>query len=258
MFNFRKHRALVDNNAKSKRYKKERTHTDEICEWFMDEISKKVNVCRELLSLAKGPRRAAKQFSGYVVNGYRFHTKQRDHKSTTQNSGVFLTALTTSFSSSKDCNPSVGDVSYYGSIEEIIEVDYWGAFTVVLFRCTWYQDEKDSWGFTRVNFKRVCQKHDPFVMSTQVQQVFYIEDPVEKHINYPIKRQSTEFYDTQDGDNAVEDDINEQFSQDMIFRSIIEEQDHEFSWSRDDVPTTKIPIPSYLPKGTDRQVDLVN
>lgn len=44
----------------------------------------------------------------------------------------------------------------------------------------------------------------------------------------------------------------------MIFRSIIEEQDHEFSWSRDDVPTTKIPISSYLPKGTDRQVDLVN
>lgn len=83
---------------------------------------------------------------------------QRDHKCTTQNSGVFLTALTTSFTSSKDQNPIVGDVSYYDSIEKKIEVDYWGSFSVVLFRCTWYKDEKDSLSFTRVNFNRVCKK----------------------------------------------------------------------------------------------------
>lgn len=154
------------NNANSKRYKTERIHADEICDWFKDEISKKNEVSREVAALAKGPRRSAKQFSGYVVNGFRFHTKGRDAKCTTQNSGVYLTALTTSFASSKDQNPIVGDVGYYGSIEEILEVDYWDALNVVLFRCSWYQDDKDSFGFTRVNFNRACQKHDSFVMST--------------------------------------------------------------------------------------------
>ena len=132
-FNFRKHHTLMDNNAQSKRYKRERAHMDEFCEWFRDEIRKKTNVSRELASLAKGPRREAKRFSGYIVNGYRFHTKQRDRKCTIQNSGVYLTALTTSFANAKDSDPLVGEVSYYGSIEEIVEVDYWGAFRVVLF-----------------------------------------------------------------------------------------------------------------------------
>ncbi|XP_074374170.1 uncharacterized protein LOC141714555 [Apium graveolens] len=91
----------LENIAKSKRYKTEKTHTDAVYEWF------------------------------------RCHTEQRDRKFITQNSGVFLTSLTTSFASSKDTNPSDGEVSYYGSIQEILEIDYWGAFRAVLFRCTW-------------------------------------------------------------------------------------------------------------------------
>lgn len=241
IFNCRKHRALFDDSAKSKRYKRERTHTDEICEWFKNEVGKKENVSRELLSLAKGPARSAKRYSGYVINGYRFHTKKRDSKCTTQNSGVFLTALTTSFASSKDENPIIGDVSYYGQIEEIIELDYWGSFTVVLFRCTWYHDDKDSLGFVQVNFNRICQKNDPFVMSTQVQQVFYIEDPAEKNVHYPIKRLS--MYDTEGGNDANDDDIHGQLSHDMSFRSIIDNEEEELSWYRDDLPTTQIPIP---------------
>ena len=81
-----------------------------------------------------GPNRAAKKYSGYILNGYRFHTKYRDAKCTTQNSGVFLTALTTSVASSKDQNPLVSYVNYYGAIEDIFEVDYWGEFFVVLFK----------------------------------------------------------------------------------------------------------------------------
>ena len=99
-----------------------------------------------------GPLPTAKRFTGYVINGYRFYTRFRDAKCTTQNNGVFLTALTTSFASSKDQNPLVGEVNYYGSIEEILELDYWGEFTVVLFKCCWYQEEKDLYGLTRVNF----------------------------------------------------------------------------------------------------------
>ncbi|XP_074374082.1 uncharacterized protein LOC141714462 [Apium graveolens] len=164
-----KHHELLANNENSKRYKRERIHADEICDWFKDEVGKKVEVFREVASLAK--------------------------------------ALTTSVASLKDQNPIVGDVGYYISVEEIFEVDYWGAFNVVLFRCIWYQYDKDSFGYIRVNFNRVCQKYDSFVMSTQVQQVFYIQDPVEKNCYYPIKRISPEFSEIGVG-NTIEDDMN--------------------------------------------------
>ncbi|XP_074347485.1 uncharacterized protein LOC141686344 [Apium graveolens] len=131
------HRSLFDVNAKLNKYKRARTHTDEVCEWFKTEIRKKLNVSREIASLAIGPKRVARRFRGYVVNGYRFHTKSRDKKCIIQNSGVYLTALTTSFASLKDQKPTTGEVTYYGSIEKIFEVDYWGCLNMVLFRCTW-------------------------------------------------------------------------------------------------------------------------
>ena len=90
--------------------------------------SEKMNVSRELDALARGPTRIARHFSGYAINGFRFHTIKRDDRCTTQNSGVFVSAVTTSFASTKDKNPIIGDVNYYGTIQEIIEIDYWGSF----------------------------------------------------------------------------------------------------------------------------------
>lgn len=97
-----------------------------------EEVGEKENISKELQVLAMGPNRSAKKFSSYVINRYRFHTKYRDAKCATQNSGVYLTALTTSFASSKDHNPLISNVNYYGAIEDILE------FSVVLFKCCWY------------------------------------------------------------------------------------------------------------------------
>ena len=77
---------------KSKLYKREREHTKEFYNWLKDEVQKKEECSPELLALSKGPQRATRKFSGYIINGFRFHTKQRDGKCTTQNSGVYLTA----------------------------------------------------------------------------------------------------------------------------------------------------------------------
>ena len=85
---------------------------------------KKEDISKEVQLLAMGPLPTAKRFTGYVINGYRFYTRFRDAKCTTQNSGVFLTDLTTSFASSKDQNPLVGEVNYCESIEEILELNY--------------------------------------------------------------------------------------------------------------------------------------
>ncbi|KAL8116807.1 hypothetical protein AgCh_023101 [Apium graveolens] len=53
-------------------------------------------------------------------------------------------------------NPVVGNVNYYGSVEEIFELDYWGVFNVVLFKYCWYQEEKDKYGLTKKLSRDVC------------------------------------------------------------------------------------------------------
>jgi len=53
-----------------------------------------------------------------------------------QFNGVTLEAETMQFSTSKDTNPIVGLMTYYGIIEEIWEVDYTKCF-VPVFKCKW-------------------------------------------------------------------------------------------------------------------------
>lgn len=223
-------------------YKRERTHTKEFHNWLKEEVEKKEGCSLELLSLARGPHRAAKKYTGYVINGFRFHTKKRDGKCTTQNSGVCLTALTTSFASSKDQNPILGDVTYYGAIEEIIEVDYWGALIVVLFKCCWYQKDKDCCGLTRVNFSRVYQKEDPFVLATQVQQVFYIQDCTEKNLNYVVKKMPREDTDVEQGNDALEEVSGPTMHDVPINFGMENHTTGDVSWFRDDVPMRQISV----------------
>ncbi|XP_074377184.1 uncharacterized protein LOC141718704 [Apium graveolens] len=223
------HHTLVQKDDKLKRYKRERMHTTDFQKWLKYVVQKRDGISLEFSSLARGPLHSAKRFTGYNVNGYRFHNKLRDSRCTTQNSGVFLTALTTSFASAKDKNPIVGDVGYYGAIEEIIKVDYWGAVSVVLFRCCWYQKAGDYYGLARVNFSRLCQKEDPCVLATQVQQVFYIEDPTEKNLQFVLQKYPKDQY------SEVEE------VSDIGYIPRVDIPD-TFTWSRDDVPKKQFPV----------------
>ena len=72
--------------------------------------------------LSKGPNPVATRYTGYFINGYRFHTKKRDARCKTQNSGVTLQALTPSFASAKDQNPIVGDVTYMDQYMKLLKL----------------------------------------------------------------------------------------------------------------------------------------
>ena len=80
---------------------------------------------------------------------------------------------------------------------ELLEVDYGGEFKVLLLKCCWYQKEKDLYGFTRVNFNRPYQKFDPYVMASQVQQIFYVEDPIEKMMYNVVKKGPRDWCDVE-------------------------------------------------------------
>ncbi len=142
--------------------------------------------------LARGPLQIGTTFGGYMVNGIRFHTQSSDKNLKTQNSGVMVNAQTESFSKSSDKNPLIGIVDYYGTIIEIFKLNYYEKFKVVLFKCQWVNAnlnnavEKEN-GLTLVNLSCLGHENDPFVLATQVKQVFYIPHPKRPNWNFVMK-----------------------------------------------------------------------
>ena len=140
----------------------------------------------------------------------------------------------------KDQNPVVSNVNYYGAIEEILEVDYWGVYSVVLFKCCWYQEEKDLYGLTRVNFNKLWHKSDPYVVASQVQQVFYVEDPTEKILYNVIRKMPRDWCDVES--EIADDDKDDTNLHKEISLAEIEHEFNDASWCRDDVPPRQVPL----------------
>ncbi|KAK5833217.1 hypothetical protein PVK06_017035 [Gossypium arboreum] len=167
--------------------------TESFHEWLSQTVwvwsGKDVN--DEVKWLSQGPNRIIKRYSAFLINGYRFHTKYRERIRRTQNCGVVVNYSITSYASARDSNPVEGNVEYYGLITDIIELDYYGRWKVVLFRCDWADVntargiKEDQFGFTMLNFSRLIHTgqqlmDEPYVFSSQVKQVFYSKDPTDE------------------------------------------------------------------------------
>ena len=134
--------------------------------------------------LARGPRLCVLSYEGYDINGFTFYTRRQDEKSVVQNSGVKHVASSRVYGSAKDRRPVDATQSYYGVIEEIWELDY-NKFTIPVFRCKWAnnhngvkQDEIFP-GLTLVNFDRLSDSDEPFILASQDKQIFYVVDNVD-------------------------------------------------------------------------------
>ncbi|KAG6532269.1 hypothetical protein ZIOFF_006109 [Zingiber officinale] len=178
----KEHENVITNVKKRKKWSKAKSQGQDFVEWFnnralMDDVPD------HLKELSRGPNTIARCFSSYVINGYRFHTKQCDAKCKTQNSGVSVVSVTQSFASTKDENPTTKPIAYYGSIIEIIELDYYGSSKFVLFRCDWYEVEDDKYGLTCVYFNKRCYVDDPFVLASQE---LYQSEPSDHAVNLAI------------------------------------------------------------------------
>jgi hypothetical protein len=155
-------------------------HNKTFLKWFKDTISADNSCSETLKSLARAPKFDIITWTGYVINNFTFYTKTQDDNSTMQNSGVKIVAESLHFSSSKDKNPILASISYYGIIEEIWEVNFI-TFKVPLFKCKWFDTNSgvktDDFGFTLVDFEKLAYTDEPFIMASQAKQVFYVSDP---------------------------------------------------------------------------------
>ena len=61
------------------------------------------------MCIARGPIKCVSSYEGYVINGFRFHTKKRPRKTKTQYSGVVIEGET-----------ERGEKDFYRSLEKVI------------------------------------------------------------------------------------------------------------------------------------------
>ncbi|XP_018634397.2 uncharacterized protein [Nicotiana tomentosiformis] len=111
-----------------------------------------------------------------MVNGFRFQTKDLESRRKMQNNRVLVRGGDSDFKK-----------EYYGVLEDIYELSYMENRKVYLFRCHWWDVAHlgkgykiDKYGFTSVNTRCALNTNEPFVLASQSEQVFYVNDMVDK------------------------------------------------------------------------------
>ncbi|XP_070046112.1 uncharacterized protein [Nicotiana tomentosiformis] len=170
----------------------DRVHFNTFHEWFKEkvkELEATSNILKDVKVLAQGPSYIAKRFNAFNVNnGYRFRTKQSEKFKVTQNSGVMVVSKTENYASTSNNAPKSANITCYGRLNDIVELNYYEEFKVVLFKCDWVDVTKgrgvkeDDLGFTLVNFSRPAdsgdrERHEPFIFEEQAQQVIFVQNP---------------------------------------------------------------------------------
>lgn len=242
---YREHADWVNSHTRRGKWNNAKIQSQDFSEWF-ETRALKDDVSFQLKAFSRGPNIVAKRFSGYLINGYRFHTMRRDARRKTQNFGVTLDSLIESFASSRDKNPKTGLKTCYGAITDIIELDYYSNFKFVLFKCDWYETEKDQSGLACVHFNKKCYQNDPFVLASQVHQCFYVQDPLEENKHYVMKTVPRDLFNMGEQSDVM---IQEGYLCDPFddMRNLnAPNNDDELNWVREDIPATEVDMPSHV------------
>ncbi|KAL4592062.1 hypothetical protein LXL04_005042 [Taraxacum kok-saghyz] len=121
----------------------------------MTSVAPYANEHMEMLWLTNG-RMFQKWLANEHIKKFPQWLKDKDGKSTLQNSGVTLIAMSTEYSSANHEGRSIiAKDSYYGHLQEIWELKYDSSVVVPVFKCKWVENQRgvkvDEDGFTLVN-----------------------------------------------------------------------------------------------------------
>ena len=134
-------------------------------------VKQSLEATGELYSLGCGPDNQVHTYTRCIVNGVRFHTKDRDDRRITKNSGICVSG-----------EYDGEEVYFYGILSNVVVLNYILGYKVILFRCSWFDINrkkkkiKHDHNFTSIQVSSTWYKNDPFILATQAQQVFYLDD----------------------------------------------------------------------------------
>ncbi|KAL0445975.1 UNVERIFIED_CONTAM: hypothetical protein Slati_1725400 [Sesamum latifolium] len=119
-----------------------------------------------------GPTAEVTTFSCYFVNCYNFHTESHSVGKATFNCRMCV----------KSSSYIDTDSDFYGILEEVIQLDYplIPNMQIVLFKYRWVDPVRGMnvhprYHLVDVNFKKVYQKNESFILAQQAVQVYYTE-----------------------------------------------------------------------------------
>ena len=94
------------------------------------------------------------------------------------------------------------DKEYYGVLKDVLELSYPGGNHSYIFKCSWYDVQHlgrgyrvDENGIISVNKKGSLKTDEIYVLDSQVEQVFYMQDPKHEDWKFVIKTQPRDLYD---------------------------------------------------------------
>jgi len=133
--------------------------------------------------MSYGFRTQVTSYGCYDINGYRFRSEKYEKGRpglTTINTGVCVTSY----------DESDNTLEYYGVIEDIIKIKWEGSIKLelVLFYCHWFDPTPnglrciEDLGLVEVKHIARLKSFDPFVMASQVTQVYYLSYPCKKEL----------------------------------------------------------------------------
>ncbi|KAH0773722.1 hypothetical protein KY290_010859 [Solanum tuberosum] len=101
----------------------------------------------------------------------------------------------------------------------------------------------DEYGLTRVYFNKSRSTDDPFVLASQVNQVFYVADPIEKDVYYARNKVLVDLYDLEEENCPnIGDTFWRELSEDIDPSDRL--SDVDMRWSREDIPVDVVDMPS--------------
>ncbi|XP_026416083.1 uncharacterized protein LOC113311461 [Papaver somniferum] len=143
-------------------------------EWFrkhIQDLHSKKEATDEMQTLAWGVDVRVNSYKACNVNGVKYHSKDREARRTTQNSGLLV-----------DGEHGGNAIEFYGTLRDVIELEYQHGYRIVLFKCDWFDVSpnrnkiRKDYDLTSINVSNLWYEDDPYVLASQAQQVFYVDD----------------------------------------------------------------------------------
>ncbi|XP_058761988.1 uncharacterized protein LOC131635383 [Vicia villosa] len=224
------HDQSVNSNTNKRMWTKAKSQSKEFGEWFKTRAQKD-DVPLQLEKLSRGPSFVAKRkhhtsSKSTTIELSSINTFKGKHHTSSKSTTIELSSINT-FKGSKDGNPRTEPITYYGAIVDIIELYYYGNFNFVLFKCDWFEVEKDKYRLTSVRFNKKIYQNDPFVLPSQVHQCYYVQDPFDPNRHYALQTVPRDFFNIADTSNLQ-----------AKAPSNGENTDGELNWVREDIPAT--------------------